>query len=64
MKSYPIITYVYPGPQTEAVNKTFSARMDRTDRLAQFGFIVVTIGNRGGHPACQKPEGKVADLYR
>ena len=53
-RSYPIITYVYPGPQTEAVNKTFSARMDRTDRLAQFGFIVVTIGNRGGHPARSK----------
>lgn len=49
-KSYPIIAYVYPGPQTEAVNKAFSARMDRVDRLAQMGFIVVTIGNRGGHP--------------
>ncbi len=50
-KSYPIIAYVYPGPQTEAVSKTWSGRMDRTDRLAQFGFIVVTMGNRGGHPA-------------
>jgi len=51
---YPIILYVYPGPQTEAVNKSFSARMDRTDRMAQFGFIVVTMGNRGGHPARSK----------
>lgn len=51
---YPLIEYVYPGPQTEAVNKSFSARMDRTDRLAQFGFIVVTLGNRGGHPARSK----------
>jgi len=51
---YPLIEYVYPGPQTEAVNKSFSARMDRLDRLAQFGFIVVTIGNRGGHPARSK----------
>jgi len=49
-KSYPIIAYVYPGPQTEAVNKSWSGRMDRLDRLAQFGFIVVTMGNRGGHP--------------
>ncbi len=49
-KKYPIIAYVYPGPQTESVNKSFSTRMDRTDRLAQFGFIVITIGNRGGHP--------------
>src|SRR5690606_523181 len=32
------------------VDKAFSARMDRTDRLAQLGFIVVTVGNRGGHP--------------
>jgi len=49
-KSYPLIMYVYPGPQTEAVNASFSHRMDRTDRLAQLGFIVVTLGNRGGHP--------------
>ena len=49
-KKYPILTYVYPGPQTEAVNKSFSTRMDRADRMAQFGFIVVTVGHRGGHP--------------
>lgn len=49
-KLYPIVMYVYPGPQTEAVDKSFSTRMDRTDRLAQMGFIVVTVGNRGGHP--------------
>ncbi len=49
-KLYPLIQYVYPGPQTEAVNKSFSTRMDRTDRLAQMGFVVVTVGNRGGHP--------------
>lgn len=50
-KKYPIIEYVYPGPQTEAVNKAFSKSMDRTDRLAQFGYIVITVGNRGGNPA-------------
>lgn len=53
-KKYPIIEYVYPGPQTESVNKAFSRSMDRTDRLAQFGFIVITIGNRGGHPGRSK----------
>lgn len=53
-KLYPIIEYVYPGPQTEAVNKSFSSRMDRLDRMAQLGFIVVTVGNRGGHPARSK----------
>lgn len=51
---YPIIEYVYPGPQTEVVNKSFSTRIDRIDRLAQFGFIVITVGNRGGHPARSK----------
>jgi dipeptidyl aminopeptidase/acylaminoacyl peptidase len=53
-KKYPIIEYVYPGPQTEAVNKAFSRGMDRIDRLAQLGFIVVTLGNRGGHPGLSK----------
>jgi dipeptidyl aminopeptidase/acylaminoacyl peptidase len=49
-KSYPLLEYVYPGPQTEAVNKSFSVRMDRLDRMAQVGFVVITLGNRGGHP--------------
>ncbi|MBJ6367950.1 S9 family peptidase [Snuella sedimenti] len=49
-KKYPLIEYVYPGPQTEAVSKSFSVSMNRTDRMAQVGFIVVTLGNRGGHP--------------
>lgn len=49
-KSYPLLEYVYPGPQTEAVNKSFSIRMDRLDRMAQVGFVVITLGNRGGHP--------------
>lgn len=49
-KVYPIIEYVYPGPQVEANNISWSSNMTRTDRLAQMGFIVVTVGNRGGHP--------------
>lgn len=53
-KKYPVIEYVYPGPQTEAVNKAFSRGMDRTDRLAQLGFVVITMGNRGGHPSRSK----------
>lgn len=53
-KKYPIIAYVYPGPQTEAVNKSFGRGMDRVDRLAQLGFIVITVGNRGGHPGRSK----------
>ncbi|WP_460891079.1 S9 family peptidase [Rufibacter soli] len=53
-RKYPIIEYIYPGPQTEAVNKAFGRSMDRMDRLAQLGFIVITVGNRGGHPARSK----------
>jgi dipeptidyl-peptidase 4 len=53
-KTYPIIEYVYPGPQTEAVNKAFGRGMDRVDRLAQLGFVVITVGNRGGHPSRSK----------
>ncbi len=49
-KCYPLIEYVYPGPQTEAVNISWSNGMSRIDRLAQMGFIVITVGNRGGHP--------------
>ena len=52
-RSYPIIEYVYPGPQTESVSKSFSTSASET-ALAQFGFIVVTVGNRGGHPARSK----------
>ncbi|MCL2738067.1 MAG: S9 family peptidase [Bacteroidales bacterium] len=47
---YPIVQYVYPGPQTEATVYAWSRGMDRVDRLAQMGFVVMTVGNRGGHP--------------
>ena len=49
-KTYPIIAYVYPGPQTESVAKAFNQLRHHTTHLSQFGFIVITIGNRGGHP--------------
>ena len=49
-KLYPIVDYVYPGPQTEATEYLYTRMSVRTDRLAQAGFIVVTVGNRGGHP--------------
>lgn len=53
-KKYPVVEYVYPGPQTEAVNKSFAAPNSRTDRLAQIGLVVITVGNRGGHPSRSK----------
>jgi dipeptidyl-peptidase 4 len=40
---------VYPGPQTETVTTTFSPG-NVNQQLAQLGFIVIQIGNRGGSP--------------
>jgi dipeptidyl aminopeptidase/acylaminoacyl peptidase len=48
-KKYPIIAFVYPGPQTESVTQTFSPR-NQNVALAQLGFIVIEVGNRGGNP--------------
>jgi dipeptidyl aminopeptidase/acylaminoacyl peptidase len=48
-KQYPIVAYVYPGPQTESVSKSFSTAPNEVG-LAQFGIVVITVGNRGGHP--------------
>jgi dipeptidyl aminopeptidase/acylaminoacyl peptidase len=50
---YPIVEYVYPGPQTEAVSKFFSDNRYEV-ALAQFGMVVITVGNRGGHPSRSK----------
>jgi dipeptidyl aminopeptidase/acylaminoacyl peptidase len=52
-KKYPVIAYVYPGPQTEGVTKTFNPRSNNIS-LAQFGFVVIEVGNRGGHPQRSK----------
>ena len=52
-RKYPIIAYVYPGPQTEGVTKNFNPRSNNIS-LAQFGFIVIEVGNRGGHPQRSK----------
>ncbi len=52
-KIYPIIAYVYPGPQTESVTKTFSPR-NANVALANMGFIIVEVGNRGGNPQRSK----------
>jgi dipeptidyl aminopeptidase/acylaminoacyl peptidase len=52
-RKYPIIAYVYPGPQTESVSKSFSPR-NQNIALAQLGFIVIEVGNRGGSPMRSK----------
>jgi len=48
-KKYPIIANVYPGPQTESITFPF-APTAVPQQLAQLGFIVIQIGNRGGSP--------------
>jgi dipeptidyl aminopeptidase/acylaminoacyl peptidase len=55
-KKYPIITYVYPGPQTEPfpINYTISGSRGRPAALAQLGFVVVAMGQRGGSPLRNK----------
>ncbi|HUF25280.1 MAG TPA: DPP IV N-terminal domain-containing protein [Vicinamibacterales bacterium] len=52
-KQYPVIAFVYPGPQTESVTKAFSPRSQNV-ALAQLGFIVIEVGNRGGNPSRSK----------
>lgn len=52
-RKYPIIAFVYPGPQTESVTKNFNPRSNNIS-LAQFGFVVIEVGNRGGHPQRSK----------
>lgn len=47
-KVYPIISNVYPGPFFEYVPTRFTIVYNT--RLAQLGFIVITVGHRGGTP--------------
>jgi dipeptidyl aminopeptidase/acylaminoacyl peptidase len=49
-EKYPIVAHVYPGPQTESVSNGFSV-LAGDQQLANLGFIVIQIGNRGGNPA-------------
>ena len=47
-KKYPIITHVYPGPQSENLQLDFHPAGGYDGPLAQLGCIVVNFGNRGG----------------
>ena len=49
-RKYPLISYVYPGPQTESVPYAFTVNGRYNTALAQLGFIVVNFGHRGGSP--------------
>lgn len=49
-RKYPVISYVYPGPQTESVPYQFTSTGGKNIALAQLGFVVVNFGHRGGSP--------------
>jgi dipeptidyl aminopeptidase/acylaminoacyl peptidase len=53
-KSYPVISYVYPGPQVESFRNDFTISGRYNTALAQLGFIVVSMGHRGGSPMRSK----------
>ncbi|MEX0660744.1 MAG: DPP IV N-terminal domain-containing protein [Balneolaceae bacterium] len=55
-KQYPIISYVYPGPQVEPYPRNFSigGTAARAHSLSQVGFVVIAMGNRGGTPLRDK----------
>ena len=53
-KKYPIISYVYPGPQVESFTNDFTVSGRYNTALAQLGFIVVSMGHRGGSPMRSK----------
>jgi dipeptidyl aminopeptidase/acylaminoacyl peptidase len=47
-KKYPIVNYIYPGPQTGSVgSRSFSASRGDSPALAELGFIVVSIDGMG-----------------
>ncbi|MCD6332004.1 MAG: DPP IV N-terminal domain-containing protein [Bacteroidales bacterium] len=49
-RKYPIISYVYPGPQVESFSSLWSATGRYNNALAQLGFVTVAMGHRGGSP--------------
>ena len=55
-KNYPVISYVYPGPQVEPYPRGFSigGTAARAHSLSQVGFVVIAMGNRGGSPLREK----------
>ena len=53
-KKYPIISYVYPGPQVESFRNDFTISGRYNTAIAQLGFIVVSMGHRGGSPMRSK----------
>jgi len=53
-RKYPIINYVYPGPQVESFSMPWSVTGRSGMPLAQLGFVTVAMGHRGGSPLRSK----------
>lgn len=50
-KKYPVVDYVYPGPQTGSVRgRSFVASQGDNQALAELGFIVVALDGMGSQP--------------
>lgn len=50
-KKYPVVDYVYPGPQAGSVRgRSFSTARGDNQSLAELGFIVVAIDGMGSQP--------------
>ncbi len=49
-KKYPIITHVYPGPQSDQIPQDFTLDNEANQSLADLGFVVVQIAPRGSSP--------------
>lgn len=47
-RKYPLIACVYPGPQEDQVPLAFTVDDNGNQSLAQLGFIVISVGYRGG----------------
>lgn len=53
-RKYPLINYVYPGPQVESFSMPWSATGRSGMSIAQLGFVTVAMGHRGGSPLRSK----------
>lgn len=49
-KKYPIISFVYPGPQDDQIPRSFTLDDAGNQSLAEMGFVVINIQPRGSSP--------------
>ncbi len=49
-KKYPIISNVYPGPQSDQIPLSFTPGDNENQALAEMGFVVINVGPRGSSP--------------